>query len=146
MRVKIRQVVDPSRVPDISKLDPIPSLVVAFKQWYRQSNRYARKMEKELTKENKIRIQKEELLKEELITVIVKTLDEGENNSDNSLDSIILSINREAEKELRSILSHKDFVAYNITILDCDRDMLRSFPTIPLRIQVRTKVLRGDKQ
>lgn len=143
MRVKVRETVDFESVENADKLSPFQMLSVAFSRYYRQSKRYERNREKKLNAEAIARIRREEGLKSELLTIIYAAF-KPQNNSEvkrRKIKTARITIDRSVEKEFRSIRTHREFSAYNIRLLECDRDMLRSFPDIPLVIEVSEKAL-----
>lgn len=141
MRVKIRETVgfDNSVNPDNLKYNQM--ILLAIVRRYRKSKHYRDKLEASLGKESKERIAREERLKEELFTLAYKSLKEPIMLGDTLVeaDKVVLSVSREMESELLSIKKHKEFVDYTIRILECDRDLLKCFPDLRIRVEISRK-------
>jgi hypothetical protein len=146
MRVKLREVVSLDHPVDISSLPPMQKLYVAFMVRWRETSYYKRKKEQELEAQYREKIKREEKLKEELLNVIYTELVKGttlKSKGGHTCSKVVLAVNREYEEELASIINGKEFISFSIRVLDMNRDMLLSFPKLPILIEVTSKVIGG---
>lgn len=141
MRVKIREVVDLDKPVDISRLSPMQRLSVALTTWYRSGELYKRKLNRKLEQEFREKVKREELVKDLLMSQIHLQLTQNEEMGKRGLvcSEATIVIDRKQEKALREVVKHKEFISYNIKILDCHPDLLRSYAEIPLLVKVTTK-------
>ena len=146
MRVKLREVVSLDHPVDISSLPPMQKLYVAFMVRWRETSYYKRKKEQALEAQYREKIKREEKLKEELLNVIYTELVKGttlKSKGGHTCSKVVLAVNREYEEELASIINGKEFISFSIRVLDMNRDMLLSFPKLPILIEVTSKVIGG---
>lgn len=160
MRVKMREVVNIDKPVDISKLSPLQKILVSIRYSWRNTNYYRNRRERELSLKYRMKADREEALKNELLTYIYSELMENrffkqraekQRESDRvrpvevrKCSSIVLAVDRSYEEDLRRVLKHKEFISFSITYLDCNPDMLKSFNKIPILLEVRYKVLGGE--
>lgn len=138
MRVAMRKAINVDKPLDTSKLSPWQEVVVGAAKGYRSRERFQQRLERQLEKEHKLRISREESLKEDVLTFVYGELVEGRTMKAKGLVArkIQLTIPRSYEKELREIVKHREFVSFEMHIEEVDPDILRSFPTVKILLTV----------
>lgn len=145
MRVLVRKAINVDKTPDLDKLSPFQKILVAFIKSYEKTDMYTRKKERMLEQENKLRIQREESLKEEILTSAFMELKHNKTLSRRNLvcKRAELVVDREMQAELEEILKHKEFSTFNIKVINPTNDLGKSYD-IPILLQVSEKSLGGE--
>jgi hypothetical protein len=148
MRVKIREKIDPSRVGDTRGLTSFEVLYVGVYKAIQKTDFFRERREKQLSEEYKLRIKKEENLKESLLGKFYKAFKDGVEYKGTlvKIKQLVSAIPRDQEGIFRDIITHEEFNAYDIIPQDCNPDLLKSFPDIKLRFIVKEKRLSSEVQ
>lgn len=145
MRVAMRRVVDldDSGSVDLRPLTPFQKIITSFMISLRNTTFVKNRLRKDEQAVYKEKLMREEELKSvilgRLYTELIKNNFMGEKGL--SASSVILEIDRSMEQTLLSIKDHKDFMSYNINIIQPDPDMLRCFKDIPILLEASRKTV-----
>lgn len=152
MRVLVRTYIevtgDDDRI-DLDKLSPSERVIVGFKKWWVRTNFYIRKRDRELEKAHRILTQREDKLKSDILNEVYEELQNNRffktrGDEKYTTSAITLSVKRSDEDILTSVLRSKEFISYHIEVLECDHDLLVSYPKLPIMVKFRRKTLGGD--
>jgi hypothetical protein len=144
MKTPVNRIVDIEAEVDLKELGAIQKVVVAIRNEIRGSSFFQRKRDKILEQEYRKRTAREENLKFQLLSVIYSQLIKNKSLEEKGRTcvAVVAPVLRSYEKELAIIKSHKEFSAVDMRIMECDPDMLRSFPSIPIFVRIS---MRGDE-
>ncbi len=146
MRVKIRKVLDMNKPINIRTLQPVMKIYVGFMMKYRESDSYQRKLNRSLEAAAVARMQRDEKLKQLLLAQIYREL--GSNfelgKQGKTCTNIIISVDAAYHKSLDRVLSHKDFLPYDIRRVPENSDLRKAFKNMPYLIEVSKKLVEGE--
>ncbi|WP_394863086.1 hypothetical protein [Paraclostridium bifermentans] len=129
---------------DLRQLPPLQMLSVGMRARYLKSKTYQRRMEKLQAIEREKRQKDMEELKKGLLYRIQHTLIKNESlEDDSSVDKITLYVDRGYEYVLDSVLSEKEFLAYNIRRKEENKDMLLAFPAMKMCLVVTKRLIEN---
>lgn len=111
---------------------------------WRETSFYKTKLNKRLEADYAARVKRDEKLKEALMVVIYKELDNNSLLSSRGEESqeLIICVKSNFIHSLDRILTHKDFLPYVITKVEEDPDIRKAFPEMPILIKVSKKKLQ----
>lgn len=141
MRVFIRKKVSEDNI-DLLTLKPSERIIVSAINAIHGLSIYKEKKRKDELREYRLRLEKEELLKNAILFNINKYFNSKKRNN---VKSVTISVPREHESFLNSILKSKDFVSFDYEVIDIDPDFLLSFPQIPILVKFQRKNIGGGK-
>lgn len=145
MRYLVREELDLDKPINLRRLSPIMKIYAGIMTRWRGSNTYRHKVEKRREATHMAMVQKDECLKEALLALIFRELDNNTSMAEKGEISkeIVISVNSEYRSSLKRILNHKDFVMYNLELVTENPDMRLAFHTMPILIRVSKKLLKG---
>lgn len=146
MQLKIRTKVNIDKDLDTTVLSPFQEIQAAVSTAIRSISLVQRREERRIEQEQRLRIQQEEELKAELLAKIYHYLIDNKvfKEQDKICESIILSVNRSKKDSLLKILRHNEFSMCKITIIEENKDLLKSFPSLPILVKFTRWTLGSD--
>lgn len=146
MRVKVRETIDYSKVVNENQLNSFELLYVGIMRAISQIPFVSERKDRQLAEEYRQKVEAEENLKEWLLSTIYRAYSKGIKHKDEDIKirELTIAIPRSSEHILREIKDHKEFSSYNLKILECDKDLLRSFPDIKIRVQITGRSLGNE--
>ena len=63
---------------------------------------------------------------------------------DTKCTEIVLSVNAKYKDSLGRIMKHKDFISFNLELIEESSDMRKAFSNMPILIKISKKVVGGD--
>ncbi len=142
MRVEIRQELDVDSPVNLRKLSPSMKLYAGFMAKLHNSKWYQTSMKRKEEAEHAARIREDESLKNALLATLYRELMTNKTleSKDDVCKEVVLSVDPRYTESLHRILAHKDFIIYDIAIVEENPDLRRAFPdmSIVLRAGKRT--------
>lgn len=135
MRTYIRKYVDISQPVDLTKLKGWERVITSFRYKWSQLGITSQYKEKQ---ENKIYETRMKQI-EELKGVLLYKLNQELTKKSTKVKKIRITIARAYEKILEETLSSVDFIAYDIKIIEENRDFFLAFPELPIMLEVSRK-------
>lgn len=145
MRVKIRNELDVTAPVNLRKLKPLTKIQAGFITMWHNTEWYRTGLNKKIEEENLRRMQQDEMLKDLILSQIYRELIKDTTMKEHGkvCQSVILSIDAKYRFSLKRILTHKDFLPYNIEMVPENADLRKAFKDMPYLIKVSKKVVRG---
>lgn len=147
IRVKVRSVVDTDKPINLKELKPADKIIVGFiSQWHQ--TKFYKNMKKRESEQEFARITKmDEQLKETILTYVYAELNRNSSlaKQDKKCTEIVLSISSEYKESLSRIMHHKDFISFNLELIEESGDMRKAFSNMPILLKISKKVVGGDK-
>lgn len=146
MKVEVRKElsIDNANLNDISARDKI---FLALKSKYQESKIYRNNQKKKMDAAQKEKLRRIGLLKEELLFRLYAELSENMTLKSRDLraKTIHLIVKQKYDDILDEVLSHKEFLPYDIVRVPENRDIRTAFPTMPIILECSKKTL-GEVQ
>ncbi len=144
MRYLIRRELDLDQPINLRRLSPAMKIYAGLASKWRETSFYKTKLNKRLEADYAARVKRDEKLKEALMVVIYKELDNNSLLSSRGEESqeLIICVKSNFIHSLDRILTHKDFLPYVITKVEEDPDIRKAFPEMPILIKVSKKKLQ----
>ena len=155
MRVVVRKTVDIDSSVNLRRLSPKDKLIVAIKNEWTTTSWYRSSKEKSQQELRKRVIEREDRVKDLVLTKIHQELDESKflKKSGMTAKEIIILVDAEFEDVLfdkydedgelrrRSIFLHNEFAPYNVTAVEEDSDIRKCFSDMPYMFRVSKKTI-----
>lgn len=135
MRTLIRYKIDVSCNPDLTQLSYLEAISVSFRYKFSRFKPVIKRENKLRNKALQERMERIETLKKIALYKIGKKL----NDEDSIYNKISFFVSRGEKDILDSTFKSSDFIAYEIKIIPENKDFLLSFPSLPIKIEVRRK-------
>lgn len=128
---------------NLKRLSPAMKLYAGFMCKWRETKMYKNSYNKRKEAEHAARVQKDEKLKESLLVIIYKELDNNESMQKHGEECVelVLCIKSNFIHSLDRILTHSEFLPYEITKVPETRDFRVAFPEMPVILRVCKKSL-----
>ena len=112
-------------------------------KWH-ETNYYKTNLNKRLEADYAERVRRDEMLKEALLVIIYKELDNNQSMSKKGEEctEIVVCVKSKFIHSLDRILKHKDFLPYIIEKVPEEPDARTAFPEMPILINIRKKNLQ----
>lgn len=145
MRSLVRRELDLDKSINLKKLAPHMKVYAGVVSKLRETKLYKDIRRKQKEKNHTLEVMKMEKIKNDLLAKIYKELTEQETmktlDSNAICSDVILQIPVEYEKQLNEILTHKDFLAYDISRVPENKDIRLAFIKMPILLRVKKKIL-----
>lgn len=143
MKVFIREELCTDKPINLRKLSPFMKVYAGILTWYRESNFYKRGEHKRLEQQHAAQVQRDETLKDILLALIYKELSQnsGLKDKDDVCVEAVFKIDAKYKDSLERILTHQDFILYDIKRIEENSDARIAFPMMPILISVKKKII-----
>lgn len=143
MRSFVRKELDVSKPINLRKLSPVMKIYVGIVKKWQSSDWYQTNYNKRLEEIYMKQVQKDESLKEMMLAQLYKELSQNATLHEKGLTtkSVVLQIDSNYKDSLQRVLSHKDFLQYNMQIVEENNDLRIAFPDMPILVKVTKKSL-----
>lgn len=146
IRVKVRSIVDTDKPVNLKELKPVDKVVAGFiSQWHQTS--FYKKIKRKESEEEYAKLSKmDESLKETILTYVYAELNRNTSLSryDTKCVELVLAINAKYKDSLGRIMHHKDFLPFNLELIEENGDMRRAFNNMAILLKITKKVVGGD--
>lgn len=145
MQYFVRKELDVSEPINLRKLSPSMKIYAGVLSSWRNTRYYKKKYAKRKEIEEQVRIQKDERLKDYLLAMIYKELDNQTiskrlQTGEECLE-VIIQVNSVSIYSLNRVLKSKEFLPYKIERIPEEKDFRIAFPDMPVLIRVQKLVL-----
>lgn len=144
MRYLVRKELDLEKPVNLRRLSPRMKIYAGIASKWRGTSTYKRKMEKRKEAAYTAMMRKDERLKDALLAIIFKELDSNTSMGKRGevCKEMIVSVHGDYRNSVGRILGHKDFLMYDISVVDENPDIRIAFPTMPMLLRVSKKLLK----
>lgn len=145
MQYFVRKELDVSEPINLRKLSPSMKIYAGVLSSWHNTRYYKKKYAKRKEIEEQVRIQKDERLKDYLLAMIYKELDNQTiskrlQTGEECLE-VIIQVNSVSIYSLNRVLKSKEFLPYKIERIQEEKDFRIAFPDMPVLICVQKLVL-----
>jgi hypothetical protein len=145
MQYFVRKELDVSEPINLRKLSPSMKIYAGVLSSWHNTRYYKKKYAKRKEIEEQVRIQKDERLKDYLLAMIYKELDNQTiskrlQTGEECLE-VIIQVNSVSIYSLNRVLKSKEFLPYKIERIQEEKDFRIAFPDMPVLIRVQKLVL-----
>ena len=145
MQYFVRKELDVSEPINLRKLSPSMKIYAGVLSSWHNTRYYKKKYAKRKEIEEQVRIQKDERLKDYLLAMIYKELDNQTiskrlQTGEECLE-VIIQVNSVSIYSLNRVLKSKEFLPYKIERIQEEKDFRIDFPDMPVLIRVQKLVL-----
>lgn len=145
MQYFVRKELDVSEQINLRKLSPSMKIYAGVLSSWHNTRYYKKKYAKRKEIEEQVRIQKDERLKDYLLAMIYKELDNQTiskrlQTGEECLE-VIIQVNSVSIYSLNRVLKSKEFLPYKIERIQEEKDFRIAFPDMPVLIRVQKLVL-----
>lgn len=145
MQYFVRKELDVSEPINLRKLSPSMKIYAGVLSSWHNTRYYKKKYAKRKEIEEQVRIQKDERLKDYLLAMIYKELDNQTiskrlQTGEECLE-VIIQVNSVSIYSLNRVLKSKEFLPYKIERIQEEKDFRIAFPDMPVLIRVQKFVL-----
>lgn len=145
MQYFVRKELDVSEPINLRKLSPSMKIYAGVLSSWHNTRYYKKKYAKRKEIEEQVRIQKDERLKDYLLAMIYKELDNQTiskrlQTGEECLE-VIIQVNSVSIYSLNRVLKSKEFLPYKIEKIPEEKDFRIAFPDMPVLIRVQKLVL-----
>ena len=145
MQYFVRKELDVSEPINLRKLSPSMKIYAGVLSSWHNTRYYKKKYAKRKEIEEQVRIQKDERLKDYLLAMIYKELDNQTiskrlQTGEECLE-VIIQVNSVSIYSLNRVLKSKEFLPYKIERMQEEKDFRIAFPDMPVLIRVQKLVL-----
>lgn len=148
MRCKMRTEVelDEDGMADLRQLSTVEKITTSIRISFRNTKMAKNRRQREIENAYRKSVEEEDGLKSVLLQRIYNELVRNNFLGKKGLHTkdITLAVDARMEDVLRRIIKHKDFVSYDIVILEPNPDVKKCFLDTPILVNVRKKVIRED--
>lgn len=145
MQYFVRKELDVSEPINLRKLSPSMKIYAGVLSSWHNTRYYKKKYAKRKEIEEQVRIQKDERLKDYLLAMIYKELDNQTINkrlqTGEECLEVIIQVNSVSIYSLNRVLKSKEFLPYKIERIQEEKDFRIAFPDMPVLIRVQKLVL-----
>lgn len=143
MKYLVRKELDFDHPVNLRRLKPFMKIYAGAICKWRESERYKNGLNKRLEQEYAKRVKQDEKLKEVLLALIFKELDNNHSMEKKGEEcaEIVLCVKSKFIYSLNRILDHKDFLPYVITKVEEEEDLRVAFPEMPILLRVSKRTL-----
>lgn len=143
MKAKLRQELDMSKPVNLHKLSPMLKIYAGFVAKWHESKAYQSNLNKNLEATYMAKIKKEEKLKEVILAMAYKELMNNTSleSKDAVCEELLISVDQSYEDALKTVITTKDFLPYDVTFVQENSDVRRAFEDMPILIVIRKKQL-----
>lgn len=146
MQYFVRKELDVSEPINLRKLSPSMKIYAGVLSSWHNTRYYKKKYAKRKEIEEQVRIQKDERLKDYLLAMIYKELDNQTISkrlqTGEECFEVIIQVNSVSIYSLNRVLKSKEFLPYKIERIQEEKDFRIAFPDMPVLIRVQKLVLR----
>ncbi len=145
MQYFVRKELDVSEPINLRKLSPSMKIYAGVLSSWHNTRYYKKKYAKRKEIEEQVRIQKDERLKDYLLAMIYKELDNQTISkrlqTGEECFEVIIQVNSVSIYSLNRVLKSKEFLPYKIERIQEEKDFRIAFPDMPVLIRVQKLVL-----
>ena len=145
MQYFVRKELDVSAPINLRKLSPSMKIYAGVLSSWHNTRYYKKKYAKRKEIEEQVRIQKDERLKDYLLAMIYKELDNQTISKRLQIGEecleVIIQVNSVSIYSLNRVLKSKEFLPYKIERIQEEKDFRIAFPDMPVLIRVQKLVL-----
>lgn len=150
MQYFVRRELDLNYPINLRRLTPIMKVYAGVISRWQETRYYKTQYNKRMEADAAARVQRDEKLKEYLLAVIYRELDNnnGAGARGEECNCIIVQVKSKFIHSLDRILDKKEFLPYNIERVRENSDFRLAYPDMPILLRVRKKALNsgGDTQ
>lgn len=142
MRIKVGQIVDIDKEVSLRDLTPLDRIIASCQQAYRNTKfyqrRYAQTQEKLEQQQHKVK----EVLFNNLLGIISEQLRDNKllAEKDDVCESILIEVPARFEQFLREVISMKEFLPYEVTIVEPNK-LVQKFAKVPCLLHISNREL-----
>lgn len=146
MRVKVRSLIDTDQAVNLKELKPLEKITVGLISQWHQNKFYLRmknlKHEQEMARVAKM----DEQLKDVLLTHVYAEFSQNRSLAKQGCEcqTIVLSVNSAFRESLDRIRKHKDFLPFNLELVEENEDLRKCFSNMDILLKVTRKTVGGD--
>lgn len=148
MRCKMRSEVelDEDGMADLRQLNTLEKIVTSIRISLRNTKMAKNRRQREVEQAYRREVEEEEGLKSVLLQRIYNELVRNNFLDKKGLHTrdITLAIDARMEDVLKRIITHKDFVSYDMSIIEPNSDVKKCFTDTPILLNIRKKVIMED--
>lgn len=148
MQYFIRKELDMDSPINLRRLSPMMKVYAGFMSKWRETKYYKTKYNKRKEADYALRVKHDECLKESLLALIYKELNNNESlqKYGEECTSVILQVKSKFIYSLDRVLKSKEFLPYLIERVEEDADLRLAYPDMPILLRVCKRSLQtgGD--
>ena len=146
MRFLVREELDFNKPINLRKLSPLMKIYAGFVVKWRETDFYKTSLNKRLEADYAAKVQRDEKLKEALLVVIFRELDNSKSVQSYGEESkeIVVQIKSKYIHSFDRIVEHKDFLPYQITKVSENSDLRTAFPEMPILVRIKKKQMNEE--
>ena len=127
IRVKVRSIVDTDKQVNLNELKPVDKVIAGFVSQWHQTKFYKNMVKRESA------FTHAELNKNASLA-----------KHDTKCVEIVLAIDAKYKESLGRVMQRKDFISYNLELIEENSDMRKAFNNMPIPLKITKKVVGGD--
>lgn len=141
MRSLIRDELCVDQPINLKKLSPFMKIYAGIIVRVHESKYYKNKLNARIEERYLEQTRKDEMVKDCILAMIYRELNNNKSLEDKGdvCASVILSVSSRYSDSLQRIITHKDFLSYDVEIVDENQDMRQAFPSMPVLLQVKKR-------
>lgn len=145
MRVKVREELDVTAPINLRRLSPVMKIYAGFLTMWYNTSFYKTGLHKRQEDENIRMMQRDENLKDLLLAQIYNELINNRtlNERGEECSVVYLSVDSKYRKSLERVIHHKDFLPYDVEIVQENSDLRLAFHDMPYLLKVSKKIVKG---
>ena len=146
IRVKVRSIVDTDKQVNLNELKPIDKVIAGFVSQWHQTKFYKKMIKRESEQEFAKITKMDEQLSETILAFTHAELNKNTSlaQHDTKCTEIVLAIDAKYKESLGRIMKRKDFISYNLELIEENSDMRKAFNSMPIPLKITKKVVGGD--
>ena len=143
MKVFIRKELDVNQPINLRRLSPFMKIYAGLLTKIHSTKLYKTNLQKRLEEDYLQQVKQDENLKDALLAVLYRELSTNNTLKEKGevCSELIVQIQRDQQESLKRIMSHKDFLIYNMTLIEENSDILKAFKNIPILLKVTKKTI-----
>lgn len=141
MRIRIRNELNVDMPVNLRRLTPAMKLYAGLMAKVHDSKFYQTNLHKNEERAHAQQVQRDESLKDALLAVFYRELvtNKALESKGDTCESILVSVPGKYKKSLKRILMQKDFLIYNIELIEENSDIRLAFPDMDVLIRASKK-------
>lgn len=145
MKVLIRKELCVDTPVNLRSLSPLMKVYAGIALSWHQSNWYQKREHQRQEKEHAEQVQRDNKLKDGILLSLYRELINNTTlDGKDVCNTMIISVDNKYRDSLSRILSHKDFLAYDIEEVEEDSNLRLAFPNMPTLLRFSKKTIQGD--
>ena len=146
IRVKVRSIVDTDKQVNLNELKPVDKVIAGFVSQWHQTKFYKNMVKRESEQEFARITKMDEQLSETILAFTHAELNKNGSlaKHDTKCVEIVLAIDAKYKESLGRVMQRKDFISYNLELIEENSDMRKAFNNMPIPLKITKKVVGGD--